>query len=75
MQCITYNLKILFCGRFALTVCREFNNNSKSFKEIMREIILIYLSEKYCNFDEIEVKSKKSGIGNQLLTRERRGIC
>lgn len=50
-----------------MKVYREFNTNEKTMQEKVKEIILRYIAENYCNLSQTEVQSDKLGITNSII--------
>lgn len=50
-----------------MKVYREFSTNEKTMQEMVKEIILRYISENYCNQYQTELQSDKLGITNSII--------
>ena len=50
-----------------MKVYREFSTNEKTMQEMVKEIILRYMAENYCNQYQTELQSDKLGITNSII--------
>lgn len=50
-----------------MKVYREFDNAEKTMQEKVKEIILRYIYENYCNLFQTELQSDKLGITNPII--------
>ena len=50
-----------------MVVYRKFSTNEKSMQEIMREVIIRYITENSCNTPKMEVELDKLGISNSII--------
>lgn len=50
-----------------MKVYREFSTNEKTMQEMVKEIILRYMAENYCNQSQTELQSNKLGITNSII--------
>lgn len=57
-----------------MKVYREFEKNGKTMQEKVKEIILRYIYENYCNLFQTELQSDKLGITDSIINWTVKGV-